>query len=93
MSGLFLHRGTIFEQKDQLWHLAYMRENNLSNDDIDKLEKSIEQDGWFTHPNLPINWRYKKIERSSLLFSDQTGTYFGSREKALKSLKKSQFQF
>ena len=57
-----------------------MRENNFSNDEIDKLEKSIEQDGWFTHPSLPINWRYKKQKVSGLLFSDQTGTYFGSRE-------------
>ena len=68
--------------------LAYMRENNFSNDEMEKLEKSIEQDGWFTHSNLPINWRYKKLKVSGLLFSDQTGTYFGSREKALKSLRK-----
>ena len=65
-----------------------MRENTFSNDDIDKLEESIEQDGWLTHPNLPIHWRYKKFGRSSFLFSDPTGTYFGSREKALKSLRK-----
>ena len=65
-----------------------MRENNFSSDDIDKLEKSIEQDGWLTHPNLPLNWRYKKQKVSGLLFSDQTGTYFGSCEKVLKALKK-----
>ena len=67
--------------------MAY-RDNNYSYDDIDKLEKSIEQDGWFTHQNLLINWRYKKLKVSSLLFSDQTGTYFGSCEKVLKALKK-----
>ena len=68
--------------------LAYMMESNFSNDDIEKLHKSIEQDGWFTHQNLPMNWRYKKRSISGLLFSDPSGFYFKSREKALKSLRK-----
>jgi len=67
--------------------LAHMIENRFANDDIEKLQKSIEQDGWFTHPNLPMFWRYKK-PNSGLLFSDHTGQYFGSRDKALKSLRK-----
>ena len=76
-----------FSFKTKRSALAHMIENNCSNEDIEKLQRSIEQDGWLTSPNLPVSWRFKK-NKNGLSFSDPAGSYFGSREKALKFLRK-----
>ena len=67
--------------------LAFMKKNNFPKEDIDKLTRSINKDGWFSSSSLPEDWFYKRGTKSIVL-SNEEGSYIKNKEFAIRLLSK-----
>ena len=65
--------------------LAFMITNNFPAEDLEKLHRAIERDGWRVSPTLPPLWRYKRTSKG-LELSSPDGRHLKSREVAIKML-------
>ena len=65
--------------------LAYMVKNNYRSEEKEKLEKSLQKDGWYQHPSLPGDWLYKNSSRGPI-FSNEKGVRLESTNKAVEYL-------
>lgn len=65
--------------------LAFMITNNFPAEDLDKLHRAIERDGWRVSPSLPPLWRYKRTSKG-LELSSPDGRHLRSRDMAIKML-------
>ena len=67
--------------------LAFMKKNNFPKEDIDKLTRSINKDGWLSSSSLPEDWFYKRGTKSIVL-SNEEGSYIKNKEFAIRLLSK-----
>ena len=67
--------------------LSHMIVNQYSAEDIQKISRAVEQDGWSTSQYLPLAWTYK-WRGSGTEFSNEDGICLGSKDRTLKSLRK-----
>merc|ERR1712126_635511 len=70
--------------------LAFMIKNNYTDKNKEKLSKSLEQDGWFSHSSLPEHWLFKKTmkERHGKMFSNENGITLKNIDVAVEYLEK-----
>merc|ERR1740129_1670855 len=66
--------------------LKFIIETNQPAEIIEDMRECMKNDDWFPIPNVPVGWLYKKSKGYSFFFIDPTGSYFKSREGALKML-------
>ena len=64
-----------------------MKKNNFPEEDVEKLIRSLNQDGWFSSSLLPENWWYKRNEKN-IAYSNEEGYYIKSKEAAVQILSK-----
>ena len=69
--------------------LAFMITNNFPAEDLDKLHRAIERDGWRVSPSLPPLWRHKRTSKG-LELSSPDGRHLRSRDMAIKMLEETQ---
>ena len=65
--------------------LKYMIQQNYLDDQIAEMKACLKVEGWSDDERLPKNWLYKS-SRDGTAFIDSNGTYFRTKELALKHL-------
>ena len=67
--------------------MSHMIVNQYPAEDIQKITRAVERDGWYTSHYLPLAWTYRS-KWSKIEFSNEDGICLGSQQLALKSLNK-----
>ena len=66
--------------------LKFLIENNSPEEIIEDMRQCMKNDAWFPVPSLANGWLYKKSNGYKHSFIDPLGSYYESRERALKML-------